>query len=245
LRRPFYRRNCAFFDVDGTLLTGFIIQSFPRFLADASFIEDTFPNKIDKIVSNYSQGGISYREAAEIVPTLYASALKGRPVKDVKDWARKFVEVSLPERLFSYSRELVHLMNDLVDVMIAISGSPVEIVEELKALGFNMVYGSIFEQRDGVYTGRVAANLILGEEKATLAQKIGEEHRLDLSRSVAFGDTDQDEPLLSIIGIPVAINPNEKLREICRQKGWRYLEEEDMKDLKKITRWLEQKMKAS
>lgn len=37
------RRSCAFFDIDGTLIEGFIIQIFPRYLADVGFIKAAYP----------------------------------------------------------------------------------------------------------------------------------------------------------------------------------------------------------
>jgi len=238
LRRSSFQRSCSFFDIDGTLLKGLIIQSFPHFLADKGFIETTYPNKIDKIISDYNSRKASYREAAEAVPSLYASALKGKRINDVKNWARKFIKIYLPEHIFPYSKQLVHHVGNLVDVTIAISGSPLEVVEELKEMGFNMTYGSLFEEKLGVYTGRVIANLILGEEKAEFARKICKELNVSLSRSIAFGNTDQDEPLLSMVGLPIAINPNKQLQEICISKGWRSLDKEGLKDLKKIIWWL-------
>lgn len=238
MRRSSFHRSCSFFDIDGTLLKGLIIQSFPRFLADKGFIETAYSNKIDKIISDYNSRKVSYREAAEIVPSLYASALKGKRMNDVKNWAIKFIKIYLPEHIFSYTKKLVHHVSNLVDVTIAISGSPLEVVEELKEIGFDMTYGSLFEEKFGVYTGRVLANLILGEEKAEFARKICEELDVDLSRSVAFGNTDQDAPLLSMVGLPIAVNPNKRLQEICISKGWRCLDKEGPNDLKKMIWWL-------
>ena len=101
------KKSCAFFDIDGTLVEGFMIQSFPRFLVREGIIEDTYPNKIDKIISDYMSGKISYREAAEVVPHLYASALKGRQISKVKFLAKKFILSHLPEHIFLYSKQLV------------------------------------------------------------------------------------------------------------------------------------------
>ncbi len=238
------QRRCAFFDIDGTLFEGFIIQSFPRFLADKGLIKAAYPNKIDKIVSDYHSGKATYREVAEAVPRFYASALKGRQMNDVRTWAKRFMKVYLPRQIFSYSKQLIHHVRNLVDVTIAISGSPIEVVEETRELGFDSVIGSLFEEKNGVYTGRVIANLILGEEKAEFARKVCEELDVDLSRTVAFGDTDQDESLLSIVRLPIAINPNKRLKDICTSRGWRWLEKEDLNDLNKVIRWLKHKIRS-
>jgi len=244
LRLSSNRRSGAFFDIDGTLLRGFIIQEFPRFLVTEGFIEPVFPDQIDKAISSYYSGAASYREIAEVIPRLYASALEGRGVDDVKELAKRFIEVYLPQRILPYSKPLIRSVSELVDVTIAVSGSPIEVVEELEELGFDKIYGSIFENKSGIYTGRVIINLILGEEKAELVRRVAEELKVDLSKSLAFGDTDQDAPLLSLVGLPIAINPNRKLREICKSKGWRWLDKEDLQDLEKVTEWLEDKIRS-
>ncbi len=65
------------------------------------------------------------------------------------------------------------------------------------------------------------------------------ELKINLSRSIAFGDTDQDAPLLSIVDFPVAVNPNKKLRQICETRKWLILEKEGLEDLKLIHKLLE------
>ena len=236
--------TCAFFDIDGTLVEGFMIQSFPRYLADAGFVNADHPDRIDEKILDYRSGRTTYREAAETVPYLYASALKNKNETSVKSWAGKFIQSYLAEHLCSYSKELVHGVNGLVDVTIALSGSPYEVVQELKVLGFDRVHGSRFEVRSGAYTGRVLTNLILGEEKAKLAKKLSEELSIDLDRSVAFGDTDQDEPLLSIVGLPVGLNPTRRLKMICESRGWKWLAKTDLDDIENVIEWLGKRIKT-
>jgi putative phosphoserine phosphatase/1-acylglycerol-3-phosphate O-acyltransferase len=238
-REKFTKRNCAFFDVDGTLLAGYIIGSFPGYLADKGFIDAKYPNEVHRIISNYGKGNIEYKEAAETVANLYALALKGKQESQTKNWARDFMEDYLPEHLFSYSKQLVLHMRTLVDITIAVSGSPKVTIEEIQSLGFDNLYGSLFEIEEGVYTGKVVANLILGEEKAKIVQNISKELNIDLSRSIGFGDTDQDEFVLNLVGLPIAVNPNKKLRQICKFRNWLVLEKEDLKDLTIITKLVE------
>jgi putative phosphoserine phosphatase/1-acylglycerol-3-phosphate O-acyltransferase len=238
-RQKSTKRNCAFFDVDGTLLAGYIIGSFPSYLADKGFIDAKYPNEIDRIISDYGKGNIEYREAAETVAIQYALALKGKKEIKIKCWARDFMEDYIPEHTFSYSKQLVLSVRNLVDITIAVSGSPQETIKEIQMLGFDDLYGSLFEIEDGIYTGKVVANLILGEEKARIVQNISEDLNIDLSRSIGFGDTDQDEFVLNLVGLPIAVNPNKKLRQICELRNWLVLEKEDLLDLTIINKLIE------
>jgi HAD superfamily hydrolase (TIGR01490 family) len=232
------QKSCAFFDLDGTLLKGFIIQAFPQYLANNGYIEPIYSRKIDKIASDYSSGRTTYREAAEIVPKIYASALKGKNLDDVKIFSKRFMKTYLPEHVFPYTKQLIQKIGNLVDYKIAISGSPNDVIQEFKPLGFDGIYGSIFENQDDIFTGNVVANLILGEEKYKLTINICNEWNIDLSQSLAFGDTDQDVPLLSSVDLPIAINPNKKLLEICEMKGWKWFKPMEIKDLDLLIDWI-------
>jgi len=237
-------RNCAFFDIDGTLLKGFIIQSFPRYLADSGYIEPTYPDNIDSIVVDYRSGKMSYRVAAEEVPNLYANALKGLKLSTVKTWAEKFMASYLPTHIFPYTKSLVKYVASLVDMTVAVSGSPREVVDELQEVGFDKVYGSLFKLNSGVYTGKVKANLILGEVKGAIIHNIVKEYNIDLEKSIAFGDTDQDEPMLEMVRIPIALQPNSALKEICRVRGWKCFETKDLYDINQCINWIKRKLKT-
>lgn len=216
----------------------FFIQSFPRYLANKGFIESTYPDEIDEIISDYYSNIVSYRKVAEVIPTLYASSLKGKLVADVNYYAKKFMKAYIPKHIFSYSKPLIDAVSQLVDFTVALSGSPFEVIKELKTMGFDKIVGSYFEQKSGIYTGKVIANLILGEVKAFSAKIIAEELDIDLTRSIAFGDTDQDEHLLSLVGNPIAIKPTRKQREICISRSWKWVNKEDLYDLNNITEWI-------
>lgn len=214
-------RSCALFDVDGTLLRGFIVQSFPRYLADQGVIQSRFSDRIDEIVRSYSRGAADYRHAAETVPTIYAEAIRGVEEVAVTRNAEDYMRDHVPASIHPYARDLVKAVGDKVDLVIALSGSPTEPVQSVKALGFDHAYGSVFEARDGVYTGKTDWNLILGERKAEYARLIADKHGFSLRRTAGFGDSDQDAQTLQLTGLPIALNPSDAMREICRARGWR------------------------
>ncbi|MFH0849386.1 MAG: haloacid dehalogenase-like hydrolase [Candidatus Bathyarchaeota archaeon] len=214
-------RSCALFDVDGTLLRGFIVQSFPRYLADQEVISKGFSDRIDEVVRNNSRGAADYRHAAETVPAIYAEAIRGVEEASVRRHAEDYMRGHVPASIHPYARQLVRAVRGKVDLVIALSGSPTEPIQCVKALGFHHAYGSVFEARDGVYTGKIDWNLILGERKAEYAGIIAEKHGFSLRRTAGFGDSDQDAQTLQATGLPIALNPSDAMREICRARGWR------------------------
>ena len=219
-------RSCAVFDIDGTLLRGFIIQIFPEYLAKHGVIDTSYSDRINGITDQYRLGELPYRDAAERIPRLLAESLAGVEVEVVDGHADSFMRGYVPKTLLWYSRILVDAMRATVDRVIALSGSPIEPIRRLHGLGFHGEYGTVFEKERGVYTGKVESNLILGEVKAEAARRIAVEHDVDLGRSVAFGDSDQDAETLGLVGLPIALNPSPRMRSICEERGWLWYTEE-------------------
>lgn len=221
-------RSAAFFDVDGTLLRGFIIRAFPIYLAERGLFPRAAAEELDRVIESYERGQIAYREIAEGVPELIASGLKGCAVAEVEAQARDFMEGYVLTHEYGYARPLVRWVKNRVDLNLAISGSPIEPTRELAPFGFHELYGTVFEQESGVYTGRVGLNLILSESKAQLIGRLIRIHRIDPARSYAFGDTDQDSPMLEAVGFPLALNPNKALRGVCAERGWPWLTRKEL-----------------
>lgn len=220
--------SCALFDIDGTLLRGFIIRSFHEYLAEHRVVDGKYTGEITDISDRNVRGELSYRETAERVPALFAESLRGVEVELIESHAEAFMRSHVPKTLLWYSRALVDAMRATVDMVIALSGSPIEPIRRLHGLGFHSEYGTVFEKEEGIYTGRVESNLILGEVKAEAARRIAVEHGVDLSRSVAFGDSDQDAATLGLVGLPIALNPSPRMKSICGERGWLWYTEESI-----------------
>ena len=228
-------RSAALFDVDGTLLRGFIIQSFPRYLADHGVIDQGSSDRIDEVFRSYEKGAAEYRYAAEMVPAIYAEAIEGVEESTVKRHAYDYMRAHVPSSILPYTAELIERVREKVNLVIALSGSPAEPIQWVAALGFHQAHGSVFEVKNGVYTGEITWNLILGERKAQYAREVAEAHGVDLSRTVSFGDSDQDAQTMSLTGLPIALNPSDAMRELCEAKGWRAYTSETI-DIPEIVR---------
>jgi phosphoserine phosphatase len=63
-------------------------------------------------------------------------------------------------------------------------------------------------------------DILHGPAKAVAVRAIAEAEGLDLNRCWAYSDSHNDIPLLSMVGHPVAINPDSKLRRHAREHNW-------------------------
>ena len=72
----------------------------------------------------------------------------------------------------------------------------------------------------GVCTGRLAASPLVGEARAAFVKAYAREHGLDLAGCFAYADSHSDLPLLAAVGRPVAVRPDVPLYRHARKAHW-------------------------
>ena len=82
--------------------------------------------------------------------------------------------------------------------------------------------GTQIEVSGGRYTGRIIPPVIKGVDKVkhTLAYLSERNLDIDWPASYAYGDTFSDRDLLQLAGHPVAVYPDDRLRQLAQDKQW-------------------------
>ena len=219
--------KASFFDIDGTLVKGFLITEFSRQLSKKDIFDEKLFVGIENWIKLYKEDKATYRKIVLEIPKIYSKGIKGLEERDVKNEARKFVKVYLKKIIQPYTIDLVKLMKNY-GMTIGISGSPIEIVSLVgKVFNFDLAYGSKFEIKDGVYTGKMRRNFITKEMKDVILKKIIRQNKIDLNKSFGFGDTEQDMSILSKVKYPIALNPNKNLLKIVKRRRWMFFSSND------------------
>ena len=55
-------------------------------------------------------------------------------------------------------------------------------------------------------------------------RELAAREEVDLAASTAYSDSAADLPFLEVVGRPVAVNPDRRLRRVARERGWPVLE---------------------
>ena len=87
-------------------------------------------------------------------------------------------------------------------------------------LGITDIIASSFEFVDGECTGRFAGTPIFKYEKMRLVIDFIQKNSAARSDCSFYSDSIHDLPLLEVIGIPVAVNPDFRLRRVAWKKRW-------------------------
>lgn len=91
-----------------------------------------------------------------------------------------------------------------------------------QSLGVTGCVGTEIEMTDGHFTGRVLPPVCMGIEKDRLTRKFLRTSGLeiDLTASFAYADSISDQPLLEMVGRPVAAYPDPQLAALARTRSW-------------------------
>lgn len=116
------------------------------------------------------------------------------------------------ERVYTYSRERIKWHKEMGHKVIAISGSPIELVREVaNKYGMDDFRGTVYETgENGRYNGSIIP-MWDSQSKQKALHQLAEIHNVDLSLSYAYGDTSGDFSMLRLVGKPHAINPTREL----------------------------------
>jgi phosphoserine phosphatase len=87
-------------------------------------------------------------------------------------------------------------------------------------LGLTGGLGTVAEVVDGIYTGLLDGAPLHGVKKAEVVSDLAAARGVDLARCAAYSDSSNDIPMLSLVGHPVAVNPDGALRAHAKQQGW-------------------------
>ena len=211
----------AFFDVDNTIMRGASLFHFAVGLARRKFF--TVPQIVDfgrKQVKFVVSGSEDLEDMASATEAAL-SFVEGRSVSELVDLGEEVFVDEMPDKLIPGTLALAQGHLDAGQRVWLVTATPVELATIIaKNLGLTGALGTVAEVRDGVYTGRLVGAPLHGVAKAEAIRAIAEREGLVLERCSAYSDSSNDIPMLSMVGNPVAVNPDATLRQHAKENGW-------------------------
>ncbi|GAB2871817.1 HAD family hydrolase [Nocardioides pacificus] len=212
----------AFFDVDNTVMQGASIFHLARGLHRREFFTT---REILGAAWKQTYFRLVGVEDPEHVAEARASALSfiaGHTVAELESLGEEIFDEGMAHRIWPGTRALAQMHLDQGQRVWLVTAAPIEIASIIaRRLGLTGAMGTVSEHVDGVYTGRLVGDLLHGPAKAEAIKALAEREDLDLSRCSAYSDSANDLPMLALVGTPVAINPDARLRAHARAHGWR------------------------
>jgi HAD superfamily phosphoserine phosphatase-like hydrolase len=213
------RKPLAVFDVDGTLFRRGLLPELTRRLVDEGVFSERVREELSRDYYAWVERRGSYESYDNLVVELFQRELKGIALEELRRCARAEVE-DHGRRLHLYTHELTQRLRETGYFLLAISGSPEEILDTfLKPLGFDKAFGTVLAMDDeDRYTGKRLSNPF--EDKRRVLEEFLSETGMNLEGSVGVGDTLSDVGFLERVETPIAFNPNRALFEVALERRW-------------------------
>jgi len=107
------------------------------------------------------------------------------------------------------------------DTLLIITATNAFITRPIGAwLGVDDLLATEPELRGGRYTGKIIGTACFREGKVTCLHEWLAEHRFDIGEASFYSDSQNDLPLLELVGKPVAVDPDDRLRAIAGERSW-------------------------
>lgn len=212
------RPTVAFFDLDGTLVTGQTTLLLVRFLRREGIVTRRFMLGTALWFVGYKLGLVKVNERTRHQG---ARVFSGRGVTEVEQLMRRFVHEVLAPRFNPCAVEALSTHRSAGDHVVVISAALVPVVKAVcDRLDVEDFVGSACEVEDGRYRGRLDGPSPHGEEKQGVAIAYMRRWGAEPIHCWAYADHGSDITLLRAVGHPVAVDPKPELLKFAREAGW-------------------------
>jgi HAD superfamily hydrolase (TIGR01490 family) len=150
-----------------------------------------------------------------------ARILRGETPETVWAWARAFGQTYLRKAVPEPLRAKILDLKAQGCRIILLTGSLQMIVDQLKErLGAEIMIGTDLEVEGGTLTGRKTGIFAYGPKKLDALYRRIDPQGIDWARSWALADRFSDLPVLELVGHPVVVHADRRLRRLARMRGW-------------------------
>ncbi len=208
------------FDLDHTLLSGDSDVLWCDFLMDQGVLDRAeFAARNADMETRYKAGTVGVQEFADF----YVGTLAGRTATQWEPLRQAFLAEWIVPRIPASALKLVRGHLDAGDLVVLTTATN-RFITELTALYLDIEHliATDCEVADGSFTGRTHGTLNMRDGKvARLHEWLhARGHALDQFDTTAYSDSINDLPLLAAVNHPVAVDPDPRLAEQARERGW-------------------------
>jgi HAD superfamily hydrolase (TIGR01490 family) len=222
LATPQDPETAAFFDVDNTVMQGASMFHLARGLHQREFFTTRQLLSAAWKQAYFRLVGVEDPDHVADTRTSALAFIEGHRVSELQQLSEEIFDEVMARRIWPGTRALAQLHLDQGQRVWLVTAAPVEIAGVIaRRLGLTGALGTVSEHVDGVYTGRLVGELLHGPAKAVAVAALAEREGLDLARCSAYSDSYNDLPMLDLVGDACAINPDARLRDHARARGWR------------------------
>ena len=209
----------ALFDLDNTLLSGDTDVEWLDFLVEQGAAPRDAARANEEMDRRYRGGEASALDYVRF----YLSYYPPHDRATLLAWREEFFKTKIKPLMLPAAQRLIESHRaDLVAIITATNRFLTEPIAA--AFGVEHLIATEPQTRNGRFTGDIVGAPCMREGKIEHLERwlAGRGRKLnDFAESWLYSDSINDRPLLERVTHPVAVDPDLRLAEIARQRGWR------------------------
>ena len=210
--------SLAIFDLDNTLISDDSDYLWGQFLVDQGIVDkDQYEEANAKFYEDYKLGQL---DIVEFLHFSLAPLAKNDPEQLFK-WRQQFIDEIIKPIQLKPAIRLVNKHRFKGDTVMVITATNRFVTEPIvKLFGIDILLATTPEFVDGKYTGQFEGTPCFQQGKVTLLDEWLEKNSESMENSSFYSDSFNDLPLLKLVDNPVAVDPDDKLRDYAEQHDW-------------------------
>lgn len=213
-------KKFAVFDIDGTLIRWQLYHAVVDKLAATGALGKDAQQQLHqaRMVWKRREHPDAFKTYEKSLIQVYESALPHiKPA--LFDQLVRDVIAEYKDQVYTYTRDLIKQLKQQNYVLLAISGSHQELVNEVASYyGFDDCIGTDYHRNERGFSGE---KFIASSDKKKVLHSLVDKHSLSFENSVAVGDSGSDVAMLELVELAIAFNPDQVLLQAAKNNGWK------------------------
>jgi HAD superfamily hydrolase (TIGR01490 family) len=214
------RQTAAFYDLEGTLISTNLVHTLGFYATRQQGLWNTVKKSAKTLVKIpvFAATDIYSRN---VFNEVFFRSYEGESQDRLRFFAKELYEEILKPGVFPGTFDLIEKSKKIGQRQIVITGAlDFSVAPLMDYLGIDDYVANRLEFVNGYATGRLMPPVMASATKAKWIREYAEREDINLSESFAYSDSISDLPMLSIVGHPVAANPDFRLKEVAMQHDW-------------------------
>ncbi|MGY4878759.1 HAD family hydrolase [Vreelandella aquamarina] len=213
--------SLAIFDLDNTLISIDSDHAWGEFLLEQGAVDPVaYREANERFMADYNAGTLDIAAFLEVA----LKPLTEHSPEQLAAWHQQFMASKIEPNILPKAEELVARHRTRGDTLLIITATNRFITGPIaERLGIDHLIAVEPEIIDGHYTGRVVGTPSYREGKVIRLQQWLEDHDVTMDGAWFYSDSHNDLPLLEQVKHPVAVDPDDTLRQVAEERQWRIM----------------------
>jgi HAD superfamily hydrolase (TIGR01490 family) len=217
-------KTAAFYDLEGTLVRTNLVHTLAFYAKRQQGLWQTAKASVGTL-AKLPFFGITDLYSRNVFNEVFFRSYEGYSQDRLRHFSDELFEEVLKPAVYDGTQELINAGKKIGQRQVVLTGALDFTIERLMDfLGIDDYKANRLEFVNGYATGRVLPPVMASATKAKWIREYAEREGVNLSESYAYSDSISDLPMLSIVGHPVAVNPDFRLKQTALQHDWAVLD---------------------